>query len=96
MAVPGEFGGDPPAMRALGNKLHDVASRLDKMSQLLGSELANVEWRGQDADRYRNRWVNEFVPALVRIRIDLGTAAGHIHGDATTQERASSAGGGGW
>lgn len=50
------LGADVDALDALGKKLEEVAQQVDQAKQQVGTQLQAVEWKGQDADKFKQDW----------------------------------------
>src|SRR5699024_11919462 len=54
-------------VRRMSAQLRDAAEEITRIEQELTSGLADVDWTGPDADRFRGQWQSEMVPALQQI-----------------------------
>lgn len=65
-------------VRRMSAQLRDAAEEITRIEQELTTGLAEVDWTGPDADRFRGQWSGEMVPALQQIMNavnDLGDSA---------------------
>ena len=83
------LGADVEALRNLGNRLNNGSNEIRNQKNQLDKELAGVDWRGQDANQFRNEWQSNHLPALERIAQALEEAGRHASRNAQQQEEAS-------
>ena len=83
------LGADVEALRNLGNRLNNGSNEIRNQRNQLDKELAGVDWRGQDADQFRNEWQSNHLPALERVARALEEAGKHASRNAQQQEDAS-------
>ncbi len=83
------IGLDPVAMDRLAHRLVDDADLLHETVTTLTSELDAVEWRGPDADAFRQMWAGEHTSTLRDIAEDLIVKAEQVRRERDAQDRAS-------
>ena len=83
------LGADVEALRNLSTRLNTGSNDIQNQKNQLSNALRGIEWRGQDADQFRNQWETEHVPALDRIARALEEAGKHANRNAQQQEDAS-------
>lgn len=62
------YGGDLAQLDVLARRLTEEVSAIDGMQGRIGAAMQATAWTGPAADRFRDRWNGEFVPALNRLR----------------------------
>ncbi|MEZ2372548.1 MULTISPECIES: WXG100 family type VII secretion target [Arthrobacter] len=83
------WGADVQQLRALGKKLEAGAQTIDEQRNQLTSALNGVQWMGPDADKFKNEWQSQHVPALNKVAEALRTAGKNAAKNAQEQETAS-------
>ncbi len=77
-------GMDTESVQTLGDDLRDAGMRVQDLAVRLEARLADTEWIGQDAGRFRDDWEGRLRVTLEEARAALATAAGiaerHVHG----------------
>ncbi len=59
MASNGFLGSNPQDMQDLISKLDQAIQKIEEASNLVNNKVQNVQWNGNDADRFRNsEWPN--------------------------------------
>jgi uncharacterized protein YukE len=82
-------GMDPTAVRQLAAQLNQKADEIQSISQQLTSQLGNVQWVGNDANRFRDDWNSTHRNQLQQVSTALHDAASAATNNATQQEQAS-------
>jgi uncharacterized protein YukE len=83
------LGADVEALRNLGSRLNTGSTEIQNQKNQLNNALRGVEWRGNDANQFRNQWETEHLPALDRVARALEEAGRHANRNAQEQEEAS-------
>ena len=83
------LGADVEALRNLGTRLNNGSTEIQNQKNQLSRALDGVEWRGNDADQFRNEWQSNHLPALERVARALEEAGKHASRNAQQQEDAS-------
>jgi|SoiMetStandDraft_2_1073263.scaffolds.fasta_scaffold332271_2 hypothetical protein len=84
------LGLDVEAARDLSRNMGSTADNMNQMMQQLSNLLNNVEWRGSDADNFRNQWQGSAMPQLNQIIEMLRENGTNLARQADEQERVSS------
>ncbi len=83
------WGADVEELKALGTDLTNKASDIKGILAQLNSKLQGTTWSGPDADRFRNNWNSQHVPALNKVIAELNTAGGDAKKNAEQQRSTS-------
>ncbi len=83
------IGLDPVAMGRLAQRLVEDADLLQETVTTLTSELDTVDWRGPDADAFRETWAAQHAATLRDIAEDLLVKAERVRRERDDQIRAS-------
>lgn len=83
------WGQDVEQVRRLSSQLNNEASSIRTIVSTLTSTLAQTEWTGPDADRFRNDWQSQHVPNLNRVIEALQETAQAASANAQAQESTS-------
>jgi uncharacterized protein YukE len=83
------LGADVEALRNLGTRLNSGSNEIQNQKNQLNNTLHGVDWRGPDADQFRNQWESEHLPALDRVARALEEAGRQASRNAQQQEDAS-------
>jgi WXG100 family type VII secretion target len=84
------LGLDVEAARDLSRNMSSTADNFNQLMQQLSNLLSNVEWRGQDADTFRNNWQGSAMPQMNQIIEMLRESGTNLSRQADEQERVSS------
>lgn len=84
------WGADVAQLKTLGTKLQAGSQEIDNQKAMLTKVLAGTEWKGPDAEKFRNEWNGEHVAALTRVSQALQQASQQASRNAADQESASS------
>ncbi len=84
------LGLDVEAARDLSRNMSSTADNFNQMMQQLSNLINNVEWRGADADNFRNNWQSSAMPNLNQIIEMLRENGTNLARQADEQERVSS------
>ena len=77
-------------VRRMSAQLRDAAEEITRIEQELTGGLAEVDWTGPDADRFRGQWQSEMVPALQQIMNSVTELGDTADRNAAEQESTSS------
>ncbi|WP_104043814.1 WXG100 family type VII secretion target [Arthrobacter sp. ZGTC412] len=83
------WGADVQQLRQLGSKLQAGASEIESQRTNLTSLLNNTEWRGPDADRFKDQWNGEHTKMLNQVAEALKEAGNKAKRNAEEQSNAS-------
>ena len=82
-------GMDTAVVAVLGADLQDAGARVQELSARLEARLADTEWIGLDASRFRDDWEGRLRPTLESAQEALASAAGIASGHVRNQTAAS-------
>lgn len=88
----GFVGMDVEQVRDLARQLNDKATQIDDLTSQLTSKLSGTEWKGADADRFRDEWTSNHQPALMRVAEALRDAGQKANSNADAQDQVSNNG----
>ena len=71
----GMSGADIAQMQQLEQRLKQEASSVTELMNRIDQALANTQWTGPAADRFRQEWSNDFRKALMTLSNALGENA---------------------
>lgn len=77
-------------VRRMAQMLADASEEITRIKDELTAGLAEVDWTGPDADRFRSQWEGEMVPALQEISQSVGELGTTAESNAAQQDAASS------
>ncbi|MCE3244429.1 MAG: hypothetical protein K0S72_552 [Arthrobacter sp.] len=83
------WGADIAQLKDLSAKLQAGARELENQKNMLGRALQNTDWKGPDADQFRNEWNTNHSNALTRVAQALEEAGKQANRNASQQEEAS-------
>lgn len=83
------WGADTEALRTMGTVYSRRAEALADLETLLTSSIDNIEWIGEDADRFRADWSGIVRPSLQDQEVELRQRARRLAQHADEQEAAS-------
>jgi uncharacterized protein YukE len=83
------LGADVEALRNLGTRLSAGSNEIQNQKNQLNNMLDGVDWRGPDAEAFRDDWRSNHLPALDRIAQALEEAGRQAGRNAQQQEEAS-------
>jgi hypothetical protein len=83
------WGADVEQLRTLGSKLQHGATEIDQQRTNLTNLLNNTEWRGPDADRFKEQWNGEHTTMLNKVAEALKDAGQKAKRNAEEQSNAS-------
>ena len=89
MSAGGFLGMNPAEVRDLARLLEQKASDVDAARTECTAKIQSVEWRGQDADKFRNEWESQHAPNLQRASEQMKQAAQAANRNADEQEQTS-------
>ncbi|MFF1252431.1 WXG100 family type VII secretion target [Pseudarthrobacter sp. NPDC058329] len=85
------WGADVEQLRQLGSKLNQGATEIESQRANLTSALNNTEWRGPDADKFKDQWNGEYTTRLNQVVEALKEAGNKAKQNADQQTQASQA-----
>ena len=85
----GFWGADTESLRTMGSVYARRAEMLSDLESLLASTIDNIEWTGEDAERFRADWTGAVRPGLQDQQIELRYQARRLTQHADEQETAS-------
>jgi hypothetical protein len=85
------WGADVEQLKTLGTKLQNGANEIEQQKNNLNNLLTNTEWRGPDADIFRQQWSGEHMTQLTRVAEALKDAGQKATRNAQEQTDASQA-----
>jgi len=62
------YGGDLAQLDDLASRFRQEGSEIEALESRIGASLQSTAWTGPAADRFRQAWSGDFVPALHRLR----------------------------
>lgn len=71
----GMSGADIAQMQQLEQRLKQEGGAVTELMQRIDQALANTQWTGPAADRFRQEWTNDFRKALMTLSNALGENA---------------------
>ncbi len=89
MANEGFLGGNVDQMRDLQKKFDASKARLEDMSRKLVSKGKQVDWKGPDANRFKDSHLNEIKSCLSQAVQLLGSGSTALGRNISAQETAS-------
>ncbi|MDJ0321027.1 hypothetical protein [Pseudarthrobacter sp. PS3-L1] len=84
------WGADIQQLKDLGQRLVTGAQAIEDQKSQLTKALAGTDWKGPDADRFRNEWSGQHTAALNKVAAALKDAGQQAKKNAQQQETASS------
>ncbi len=86
------WGADVEQLRTLGNKLDSGATEIETQRNKLSAALEQTDWRGPDADKFKELWRGEHTSLLNRVADALREAGNKAKRNAEEQSTASHGG----
>lgn len=83
------YGLDVQAVRSLGTQLSTEADALEQTLRKLSSSLAQTQWVGPDATKFRNEWDSQHSVALRNVIEALRVTSSNAKSNADAQEQVS-------
>jgi hypothetical protein len=83
------WGADVEQLRTLGSKLQHGANEIDQQRSNLTSLLNQTDWKGPDADRFKEQWNGEHTTMLNKVAEALKEAGQKAKRNAEEQSNAS-------
>ena len=83
------WGADIAQLKALGSKLQAGSSEIEKAKSKLTKALDSTDWKGPDAEKFRNEWSGSHVTNLTKVAQALEQAGKQATKNAAQQEEAS-------
>jgi uncharacterized protein YukE len=83
------WGADVEQLRTLGNKLDHGATEIESQRNKLSSALEGTDWRGPDADKFKDQWRSEHSNLLNKVADALREAGNKAKQNAEQQSQAS-------
>jgi WXG100 family type VII secretion target len=62
------YGGDLAQLEDLAARFRQEGAEIEALESRIGAALQSTAWTGPAADRFRQAWSGDFVPALRRLR----------------------------
>jgi hypothetical protein len=86
------WGADVEQLRTLGNKLDHGATEIESQRNKLSTALDSTDWRGPDADKFKDQWRGEHTSLLNKVADALREAGQKAKRNADEQSTASNGG----
>ena len=83
------WGADVQQLRDLGNKLQQGASEIETQKSNLNKVLHSTDWKGPDADKFREEWSGTHTTQLTKVAEALKEASTRAKRNADQQDQAS-------
>jgi hypothetical protein len=83
------WGADVEQLRQLGSKLQAGASEIETQKSNLTKVLSATDWKGPDADKFRQEWSGQHTTMLTKVAEALKEAGGQAKRNAEQQSQAS-------
>ncbi|HET7781072.1 MULTISPECIES: WXG100 family type VII secretion target [Micrococcaceae] len=83
------WGADVQQLRQLGSKLQEGASQIETQKSNLTSLLNSTDWKGPDADKFREEWSGTHTTQLTKVAEALKEASTRAKRNADQQDQAS-------
>ena len=83
------WGADVQELRELGNKLQQGSQEISRTKSQLTSQVNSVDWKGPDAEAFKNDWSGEHTAALTKVIQALEEAGRKAKANANAQESTS-------
>lgn len=83
------WGADVQQLRQLGSKLQEGASQIETQKSNLTSLLNSTNWKGPDADKFREEWSGTHTTQLTKVAEALKEASTRAKRNADQQDQAS-------
>lgn len=84
------YGQDVAQVKQLGTQLKNKAGDIETAMNALNKQVNGVEWKGPDADKFKNEWNSTHVAKLKQVITALRDAGTAAQRNATEQEQTSS------
>lgn len=85
------WGADVQSLRELGSKLQRGSEEIRNTKSQLTSAVQGVDWKGPDAEAFKNDWNGEHTAALSKVIQALDEAGRKAKANAQAQESTSNA-----
>jgi Proteins of 100 residues with WXG len=83
------WGADIAQLKNLGSKLQAGSNEIENQRNTLNKVLEATDWKGPDADKFRNEWRGQHMTALNKVAQALQEAGKRATKNAAEQEQAS-------
>ncbi|MGW9413956.1 WXG100 family type VII secretion target [Arthrobacter cupressi] len=83
------WGADVQQLKTLGSKLSAGSNEIEQQRNTLNKVLHGTDWKGPDADKFRNEWQSQHMTALQKVAQALDEAGKKATKNANEQEQAS-------
>jgi Proteins of 100 residues with WXG len=83
------WGADVQQLKTLGSKLVAGSNEIEQQRNTLNKVLQGTDWKGPDADRFRNEWQSQHMTSLQKVAQALDEAGKKATKNANEQEQAS-------
>jgi uncharacterized protein YukE len=84
------LGADVEALEQLAKKFGEVAQQIEQLKTQVSGQLHGVEWKGQDADKFRQDWESQGTKSLQQVTTMLHAAGELARKQAGEQRQVSS------
>jgi WXG100 family type VII secretion target len=88
------WGANIDELTQLATRFDQTAQQMSSIRSSIGHALGQTSWNGTDADRFRQEWSSQSMPALTNVANALQQCAQTLRHAAQLQQQASAAGGG--
>lgn len=85
----GFYGMDIEQVRQLANQLGQKAQTIDEVISTITNQLGSTDWKGPDADQFRNDWNGTLTTQLRNVAQALRDAQQRANKNAQEQEQTS-------
>ncbi|NUS35997.1 MAG: hypothetical protein HOQ04_05985 [Pseudarthrobacter sp.] len=83
------WGADVEQLRQLGSKLQQGAAEIETQKSTLTKVLSGTDWKGPDADKFRQDWSGTHTTMLTKVAEALKNAGDQAKKNAEQQSQAS-------
>ncbi|ADX75003.1 hypothetical protein D7Z96_13735 [Pseudarthrobacter phenanthrenivorans] len=83
------WGADVQQLRQLGSKLQSGAAEIENQKSALTNLLNGTDWKGPDAEKFRDEWSGTHTTMLTKVAEALKEAGGKAKRNAEEQDQAS-------
>ncbi|OBF29131.1 WXG100 family type VII secretion target [Mycobacterium sp. ACS4331] len=84
------IGQDVEQVQRLATQLNSKAGDIENVISQLSSAVNSVEWKGQDAERFKSDWQSQHLPQLKKVVEALKNASQTAKRNAAEQQQTSS------
>jgi WXG100 family type VII secretion target len=72
------YGGDLAQLDELAGRFRQEAEAIEALEGRITASVQSTAWTGPAANRFRDQWTGEFIPALRRLREAMGENAAAV------------------